>query len=340
MPAGFVSGPSRLNAVRTPISLRVGPAWRIAGWKFGANRNAKPSSRRAAAADARVVVDADAERVEHVGRAGLRGDGPVAVLGDGHAGRRDDERGGGRDVERAAAVAAGADDVDRSPSGASTRTTRSRMAVANPASSSTVSPRIRRPISSAASWAGVASPSMTAPIARRASSRVSVPPSTMVARAARTCSLMAPSARRRPAVANEPRRGVEQRGLPFPGLAQEVREQVRALRGEHALGVELDALDRQRDVADAHDHPVDLAHRGHAQLRRQRRRVDRERVVAGGHERRRHALEQARAVVGHLRRLAVDEGRGADDRRAERRRHRLHARGTRRAAGSRARPRP
>ena len=52
MPAGFVSGPSRLNAVRTPISLRVGPAWRIAGWKFGANRNAKPTSRRAAVADA------------------------------------------------------------------------------------------------------------------------------------------------------------------------------------------------------------------------------------------------------------------------------------------------
>ena len=43
VPAGFVSGPSRLNAVRTPISRRVGPAWRIAGWKFGANRNAKPS---------------------------------------------------------------------------------------------------------------------------------------------------------------------------------------------------------------------------------------------------------------------------------------------------------
>ncbi len=43
-PAGFVSGPRRLNAVRTPISRRVGPAWRMAGWNDGANRNAKPSS--------------------------------------------------------------------------------------------------------------------------------------------------------------------------------------------------------------------------------------------------------------------------------------------------------
>ena len=42
VPAGFVSGPRRLNAVRTPISRRVGPACFIAGWKFGANRNAKP----------------------------------------------------------------------------------------------------------------------------------------------------------------------------------------------------------------------------------------------------------------------------------------------------------
>ena len=41
-PAGFVSGPRRLNAVRTPISRRVGPACFIAGWKPGAKRNAKP----------------------------------------------------------------------------------------------------------------------------------------------------------------------------------------------------------------------------------------------------------------------------------------------------------
>ena len=44
--------------------------------------------------------------------------------------------------------------------------------VAKPASSSTDSPRIRSATSSAASWAEVASPSITAPMAARASSTV------------------------------------------------------------------------------------------------------------------------------------------------------------------------
>ena len=79
-----------------------------------------------------------------------------------------------------------------------------------------------------------------------------------------------------------------------------------------------------RRVADAHDHPVDLAHGGHAQLGRERCRVHRERVIAGGHERRRHPGEQPGAIVGDLGRLAVDEGRGADDRRPEDLGHRLH----------------
>ncbi len=64
------------------------------------------------------------------------------------------------------------------PAGASTRMTRSRIAAANPASSSTVSPRIRRATRSAASWDGVAAPSITAPIAARAASKDSVSPST------------------------------------------------------------------------------------------------------------------------------------------------------------------
>ena len=55
--------------------------------------------------------------------------------------------------------------VSTAPAGASTRSTRSRIAAAKPASSSTVSPRIRRATSIAASWAGDASPSITDPIA-------------------------------------------------------------------------------------------------------------------------------------------------------------------------------
>jgi hypothetical protein len=44
--AGLVSGPSRLNAVRTPSSRRVGAACFIDGWNVGAKRNAMPASRR------------------------------------------------------------------------------------------------------------------------------------------------------------------------------------------------------------------------------------------------------------------------------------------------------
>lgn len=46
--AGLMRGPSRLNRVRMPSSLRMGPTLRKAGWKLGANRKAKfrSSSRR------------------------------------------------------------------------------------------------------------------------------------------------------------------------------------------------------------------------------------------------------------------------------------------------------
>ena len=164
------------------------------------------------------------------------------------------------------------------PSGASTRSTRSRIADANPASSSTVSPRIRSATSSAASCAGVASPSMTAPIASRASSSVRRP--ALDARRQRRANCLAhrlPSGgrrRRQPSGSAHPGRreraghGVQPRRLALARLAQEVREQVRALRRQHALGMELDALERQRRVAEAHHDPVLLAHRGHAQLRR------------------------------------------------------------------------
>ena len=191
------------------------------------------------------------------------------------------------------------------PSGAVTRRTRSRIAAAKPASSSIVSPRIRSATRSAASWAGVASPSITAPIAARASSRDSVRPSTTAASAARTTSLMAVAAAPAPAASGaestvrrrssgqdharrreRARRRIEPPGLALAGLAQEVGEQVRALRRQHRFGVELDALERQARVAEAHDDPVDLAHRGHPQLRGERRRIDAQRVVAGGHERR------------------------------------------------------
>ena len=44
--AGLESGPRMLKTVRMPISPRVGPACRMAGWKAGANRKATPTRSR------------------------------------------------------------------------------------------------------------------------------------------------------------------------------------------------------------------------------------------------------------------------------------------------------
>ena len=96
------------------------------------------------------MVDPDAQRVEHVGRAGPRGHRPVAVLGDRHAGGRDDEGRGRRDVERVGCRRRPCRRCRscrpvRRPAGRARASPR-----ANPVSSSIVSPRIRRATSRAA----------------------------------------------------------------------------------------------------------------------------------------------------------------------------------------------
>ncbi len=58
-------------------------------------------------------VEADAERLEDVGRAGLGGRGPVAVLDDARARAGRDDRRHGRDVHRHGPVATRADDVEQ-----------------------------------------------------------------------------------------------------------------------------------------------------------------------------------------------------------------------------------
>ncbi len=57
-------------------------------------------------------IDGDAERLQHVRAAGLRGDGAIAVLGDGDARGGAENRGGGGDVERVQSVAAGAAHIE------------------------------------------------------------------------------------------------------------------------------------------------------------------------------------------------------------------------------------
>ncbi len=85
---------------------------------------------------------------------------------------------------------------------------------------------------------------------------------------------------------------------------EEVREDLGSLGGEHALGMELHAEDRQRLVLQTHDETVGSA-RGDAQRLGHGRGVDAQRVVSSGGERRVDSGEEAAAVVVDLVRLAV-----------------------------------
>src|SRR5579863_1302354 len=62
--AGLATGPRKLKTVGTPSSLRVGPAYRSAGWYNGANRNAAPmvSASSAVAAGGRSMTTPSASR--------------------------------------------------------------------------------------------------------------------------------------------------------------------------------------------------------------------------------------------------------------------------------------
>src|SRR5204863_1937387 len=60
-----------------------------------------------------LLLEREAERLEHVGRAAGRGDGAVAVLRNGGPGRRGDERRCGGDIDRVRAVTAGTGRVDQ-----------------------------------------------------------------------------------------------------------------------------------------------------------------------------------------------------------------------------------
>ena len=116
----------------------------------GANMKTMPASRSARCHHRDRRVDRDAERLEHVGAAALRGERAVAVLRDAHARARDDERRRRRDVEgvdRPAAGAAGVDQLVRRSAGSTTIARRSARTTA--ASSAGVSPLTRSPMSSA-----------------------------------------------------------------------------------------------------------------------------------------------------------------------------------------------
>ena len=189
----------------------------------------KPTSSMQRATASGVEVDPRAERLEHVGRARQAGRRAVAVLGDRAARAGGDQRRGGRDVEGPAA-AAGAGGVEQVlAADASTGAASARIVRARPASSSTVSPLVRSAIRKPAIWISVASPAMIS------------------ASTAAVCS----SLRSWPSASASIER-VSSSGGAHRAPLQEVRQQLRALLGQHRLGVELDALGGQLAVADGH----------------------------------------------------------------------------------------
>src|ERR1700716_1936404 len=169
--------------------------------------------------------------------------------------------------------------------GTVTRTATSRSADAQPAISSTVSPRIWSAASSAPSCAGVASPAITDAMAERASLRVSVRPPAMATRASRA--------------------------------SKEILQHSHPVGGHHRFRMELHGLERKRSMAEPH-HDAVVAPRAHDQIQRERSLVDHERVIARRLGRIRDPGEHTFAVVPHERGLSMSRLRCADHGRAER----------------------
>ncbi len=173
----------------------------------------KPTSLDAAGDGLRVEVDADAERLEHVGGARQAGGRAVAVLGDRAARAGGDQRRGRRDVE-GRPPAAGAGGVDQVVAAGRDRRRRGAAScVARPTSSSTVSPFVRSAISTAAVCTSDALPCMIS-----------------ASTAAAWSALQVAAGRER----------VDRLGEDV-GFAKEVLQQALAVRRQHGLGMELHA---------------------------------------------------------------------------------------------------
>src|SRR5216684_4130587 len=181
----------------------------------------------------------------------------------------------------------------RSPS-TSIGVARARAVRANPVISSTVSPFIRKATMKPAIWMGVASPRMIVSKAAAASASVSDSHLTSFA----IDSIITVATRLPPQLWGGVR-GVE-RALRSTrssvGSPDEVAQDLLAFLGQHRLRVELDAVGRVPDVAQAH-HGAVIRPRGHNQIVWDRRPLDDERVVSRRLERVGDAGHHAGVVV-------------------------------------------
>ena len=169
-----MSGPSTLNTVRTPSSRRTGAAWRKPGWWAGAKMKPKPSSSidcailsgsSSSSKPSASSTSADPEADETARLPCFATAAPAAA------------------ATRAAAVEMFSVRAPSPPVPAvSTRSSRSgvtgttcaRMASAQPAISSAVSPFARRATRKPAVWDGVASPDMISSMAALRLGRVEI----------------------------------------------------------------------------------------------------------------------------------------------------------------------
>src|SRR3954454_14214174 len=271
-PAGLVSGPRKLKIVRTASSLRTGITKRVAPWWAGANMKPKPASSMHCATASGVR----SMRTPSASSRSAEPERPVA------------ERLPCLATAQPAPAAISAAVVEtlkvgrpppvpavsiRSSRSQATGVASSRIVVARPTSSSTVSPFVRSAISTAAISASEPLPAMIS---------ASTPAACSEERSRRAASASIASV--------------------STGLGKEGLQQPLAVGREHRLGVELHALGGQRAVAHRHQHAA--APRGRLELAGQLG-VDDERVVTADHERAGQVREESGAVVLDRGRLAV-----------------------------------
>ncbi len=145
--------------MRTASSRLTGTTKRVAWWWAGANMKPKPASSMHFATPSGPRSMRAPSASEQIGRARGAGGRAVAVLGHGAACARGDKRRRGGDVERAPPPA-GTGGVEQVIALDRHVPASSRIVRASPASSSTVSPLVRRAIRNAAIWVSETSPCM------------------------------------------------------------------------------------------------------------------------------------------------------------------------------------
>ena len=181
-PAGLHSGPRMLKKVRTPRDLRTGITCFIAGWKWGAKRNAMPASCRQCSTPSlpssistpsvsSTSADPDLEETDRLPC--------LATVAPAPAATREAV------VEMLKVLAPSPPVPQRSMACGSSHSTsmaKSRIVLVKPTSSSRVSSRVRRPMRNAAMCSSLAFPLIICCMASAACERVSGSPSAMISR--------------------------------------------------------------------------------------------------------------------------------------------------------------